>query len=157
VEITIPYDGLIVLYGKCYAVLSGTTGPNGAQVQIDAVEGGLPIFPYYTQAGLSGFVNTGANYFPAVVTRTYYKEAGTYEFRLEAKATQPSPALAQTWDHVLTALYFPTAYGYTTVSTKTAGGVATPPPGSDSRGSGRLGETIRDDAPLVGDSARTDR
>lgn len=125
-EITIPYDGLIVLYGKCYIVLSGATGPNGAQVQIDAVEGGLPIFPYYTHAGLSGFVNTGTNYFPAFATRTYYKEAGTYEFRLEAKATHPSPAVAQTWDHVLTAMYFPTVYGYTTVSFKSAKGFPRP-------------------------------
>lgn len=112
VEIEIPSDGYVVLYGKCYAVLSGTTGPNGAVIQIDETEGGPPLFPYYTQAGMSGFVNSGTNYFPAFVSRVYFKEAGTYEFRLEGKATHPLPAIAQTWDHILTAMYFPTSYGW---------------------------------------------
>ena len=111
-EIEIPADGFIVLYGKCYAVLSGTTGPNGAKVQIDQEEGGPALFPYYTQAGLSGYVNTGDNYFPMFVTRVFYREAGIHEFRLEGLATHPLPALAQTWDHILTAVYYPSAYGW---------------------------------------------
>ena len=110
VSITIPRDGYIVLYGKCYAILSGTTGPNRARVQIDETEGGAAIYPYYTIAGLGGYVNTGESYFPMYVTRTYYKTAGTYEFRLEGKADQSPPALARTWDHILTAVYYPTQY-----------------------------------------------
>jgi hypothetical protein len=111
-EIEIPADGFVVLYGKCYAVLSGTTGANGAQVQIDEDEGGSALFPYYTRAGLSGYVNTNENYFPIYVTRVYYKEAGTWQFRLEGLATNPLPALAQTWDHILTAVYYPSSYGW---------------------------------------------
>lgn len=111
-EITIPEDGYIVLHGKAYVLLSGTTGPNSARVQIDQNEGGLSEFPYYTQAGLSGYVNTGINYFPIYVTRTYYKTAGIHEFRLEGFAVEPLPAIAQSWDHVLTAVYYPTSYGW---------------------------------------------
>lgn len=112
VDLTIitPDDGYIVLYGKCYFLLSGTTGPNSAIVQIDENEGGGPSFPYYTIAGLSGYANSGTNYFPAFVTRVYYKSKGQYTFRLEGKASNETPAVAQTWDHVLMAAYYPTSY-----------------------------------------------
>ena len=110
VTIEIPDDGYIVLIGKCYILLSGTTGANAALVQIDENEGGTTQFPYYTIAGLSGYVNSGTNYFPAFVTRIYYKQKGTYTFRLEGKANNPLPAVAQTWDHILTAYYYSTSY-----------------------------------------------
>ncbi len=121
-DITIPDDGYIVLYGKCYLLLSGTTGANSARIQIDEEEGGTDLFPYYTQAGLGGYVNTEVNYFPIYVTRTYYKTAGTYTFRMEGRAINPLPAVAKTWDHILTATYFSTSYGWVS-------GVATNPSG----------------------------
>ncbi len=111
VDITIPNDGYIVLHGKCYVLLSGTTGANSAHVQIDANEGGSSLFPYYTVAGLGGYVNTATSYFPVYVTRTYFKSAGTYTFRMEGRAVDSSPAVAKTWDHILTAIYYPTGYG----------------------------------------------
>ena len=110
VDITTPADGYILLVGKCYLLLSGTTGPNNALVQIDETEGGGTQFPYYAQAGLSGYVNTGTNYFPIFVQRAYYKPAGTYTFRLEARASYPLPARAECWDNILTAIYYPTEY-----------------------------------------------
>ena len=110
VEITIPTNGYILLHGKCYAILSGTTGPNRARVQIDDIEGGSAVFPHYTIAGLGGYVNTGESYFPMYVTRAYFKTAGTYEFRLEGKTDHSLPAVARTWDHVLTAVFYPTQY-----------------------------------------------
>lgn len=112
VEITIPADGYIVLHGKCYVLFSGTTGPNTAHVQIDENEGGTSQFPYYTVAGLGGYVNTSTSYFPVYVTRTYYRTAGTYTFRMEGRASYSLPAEAKTWDHILTAVYYPTAYGW---------------------------------------------
>jgi len=122
IEIEIPSDGFIVLYGKCYALLSGTTGPNGAKVQIDDEEGGTALFPYYTRAGLSGFVNAGINYFPMFVTRVYYRPAGIHQFRLEGIATHSLPALAQTWDHILTAVYYPSSYGWVSLIAPTPDG-----------------------------------
>ncbi len=110
VTIETPADGYVVLYGKCYLLLSGTTAANSAIVQIDENEGGGTQFPYYTIAGLSGYQNSGTNYFPVFITRVYYKNQGTYTFRLEAKANNPLPAVAQSWDHVLTAFYYPTSY-----------------------------------------------
>ncbi len=110
IEIAIPTGGYIVLHGKCYVLLSGTTGPNSAIVQIDENEGGSSQFPYYSQAGLGGYVNTSTNYFPVYVTRTYHKSAGSYTFRMEGRASNTLPAEAKTWDHVLTAVYYPTSY-----------------------------------------------
>lgn len=109
-DITIPDDGYIILEGKCYVELSGTTGPNVALIQIDETEGGSSSFPYYTLAGLGGYVSTNASYFPIYVTRPYYKAKGTYTFRMEGRAQNPSPAVAVSWDHVLTATYYPTDY-----------------------------------------------
>lgn len=112
VEITTPTDGYIVLHGKCYTRFSGTTGPNMALIQIDLDESGPALFPFYTKVGLSGYVNILPSFFSVYTTRTYWKEAGTYEFRLEGMATDESPALAESWDHILTAVFYPTAYGY---------------------------------------------
>lgn len=108
--IEIPADGYILLQGKCYLLLSGTTGPNIAQVQIDDEEGGSALFPYYSVAGLNGYVNTGINYFPLFVTRVFHLDAGKYVFRLEGMAMNPPPASAESWDHILVATYYPTSY-----------------------------------------------
>jgi len=110
-EIETPADGYIVLEGKCYVQLSGTTGPNVALVQIDQNEGGGSQFPYYTLAGLGGYASTNESYFPVYVTRVYYKQQGIHDFRMEGRANDPPPAEARSWDHVLTATYYPTSYG----------------------------------------------
>lgn len=110
-EIETPAVGYIVLQGKCYVELSGTTGPNVALVQIDETEGGGSQFPYYTLAGLGGYVNTNESYFPVYVTRVYWKQQGIYGFRMEGRANNAAPALARSWDHILTATYYPTSYG----------------------------------------------
>ena len=110
-QIETPADGYIVLQGKCYVELSGTTGPNVALVQIDQTEGGGSQFPYYTLAGLGGYVNSNESYFPIYVTRVYWKQAGIHYFRMEGRANHAPPAQARSWDHVLTATYYPTSYG----------------------------------------------
>ncbi|MEE8404518.1 MAG: hypothetical protein V3S17_03915 [candidate division Zixibacteria bacterium] len=110
VDITTPADGFILLHGKCYLLLSGTTGPNNALIQIDEDEAGPSEFPYYTIAGLGGYANTATSYFPVYVTRIFFKPAGSYTFRMEGRASFSPPAEAKSWDHILTAVYYPTAY-----------------------------------------------
>ena len=110
IDITTPADGYILLHGKCYLLLSGTTGPNNAFVQIDDDENGPSEFPYYTVAGLGGYANIGTSYFPIYVTRVFFADAGTYTFRMEGRASFPPPAEARSWDHYLTAVYYPSAY-----------------------------------------------
>lgn len=109
-DIAIPTAGYIVVQGKCYLRLSGTTGPNTALVQIDENEGGGSQFPYYQEAGLGGYVNTDVNFFPVFVSRVYYRQAGVHTFRMEGRANHPPPAVAVSWDHVLAATFFPTSY-----------------------------------------------
>jgi hypothetical protein len=110
VTIGMPAPGYIVIHGKCYVMLSGTTGANSARIQIDDEPGGVSHYPHFTQAGLSGYVNTGTNYFPVSVIRVFYREAGSHTFRMEGMAMQPAPATAETYDHVLVAAYYPTSY-----------------------------------------------
>jgi hypothetical protein len=105
-----PAPGYIVLRGKCYLMLSGTTGANSARIQIDDEQGGVSHYPHFTQAGLSGYVNTGINYFPISVIRVFYRDAGVHTFRMEGMAMQPAPATAETYDHVLIGAYYPTSY-----------------------------------------------
>ena len=108
ISVEIPDEGYIMLFGKCYVMLSGTTGPNGAQIQIDDNQGGPAHYPYYQHVGMSGFVNAGLNYFPVMASRIFYRPAGSYTFRLEGLATHAAPAVAESWDHILLAQYFPT-------------------------------------------------
>ncbi len=110
VTIGIPAPGYIVLRGKCYLMLSGTTAANSARIQIDDEPGGVSHYPHFTQAGLSGYVNTGINYFPISVIRVFYRDAGVHTFRMEGMAMQTAPAVAETYDHVLVAAYYPTSY-----------------------------------------------
>lgn len=123
-QITLPNSGYIVLTGKCYVLLSGTVGPNSAIVQIDTDFGGSTEFPYYQIVGLSGYANSGINYFPVFVQRAYFASAGTYRFRLEGRANNATPARAESWDHVLFATYYPTSYSSVKALTSDPGGFA---------------------------------
>lgn len=128
VNIGIPTDGYIVLDGKCYVVLEGTTGPNVALIQIDEEEGGTSQFPYYTLAGLDGYATSGEHFFPIYVTRIYYREAGQYTFRMEGRASYPPPAEVRTWDHVLKATFIPSDYGFVGKVTMDPAGYSSPRP-----------------------------
>ena len=123
VDIEAPADGYIILDGKCYVILDGTTGPNVALIQIDTEEGGPSQFPYYQLAGLHGYVDSGENYFPVYVTRIYAADAGEHTFRMEGRAEFPLPARARSWDHVLRAVFVPTDYGVASAAVRNAAGI----------------------------------
>lgn len=112
-SLTIPTSGYIVVEGKCYGKTWGTTGRNQGYVQIDETPGGLAAYPYYMQFGLGNHAGTAANYFPVYVTRVYQKSAGTYTFYMEgiADASNAAAAVTETWDHMITATFYPTSYG----------------------------------------------
>lgn len=110
VEIEIPTDGFVVVHGKCYVVFSGTTGANRAWIQIDMTSGGLGKFPFYNMVGLGGYVNTNDNFFPVHVMRVYSLKAGTHTFIMEGEALDSPPANAETWDHQITATFYPSHY-----------------------------------------------
>ena len=112
-SITIPTSGYIVVEGKCYGKTLGTTGRNQGYVQIDETLGGNTDYPYYMQFGLGNHAGTATNFFPVYVTRVYQKSAGTYTFHMEgiAAASNAAGAVTETWDHMITATFYPTSYG----------------------------------------------
>ncbi len=113
VSIPIPAPGYVVVEGKCYVQLGGAATFNYAFVQIDQTAGGGAVFPYYARAGSSGLPNASSYFWPVYVTRIYYfAVAGTYTFRMEGETSNGGGgAFAQSWDHIMTATYYPTAYG----------------------------------------------
>jgi hypothetical protein len=123
-SITIPTSGYIVVEGKCYGETYGTTGGNYGYVQIDETPGGIDAYPYYARFGLGNHAGTGHNFFPVYVTRVYQKSAGTYTFYMEGIADpfNGAGAVTKTWDHMITATFYPTSYG--SVSTLVASGEA---------------------------------
>lgn len=111
VTITIPASGYIHLMGQCYVRTYGSTNDLRIYIQIDETSGGSYETPYVTGAGMSSFNSSSASYYwPVFVQRVYYKEAGTYTFRLEGMHTDDAHTSSAS-QYTLTALYFPTAYG----------------------------------------------
>lgn len=118
--ITIPAAGYIMLSGGGTLESTGTNKVNQAYMQIDEIPDGGLESPYYSLAGSGDHDTPSAfHYFSMSVQRIYYKEAGTYEFRLEGQAhpLNGSNAVAKILNPYLTAVYFPTSYGAVSVST----------------------------------------
>ncbi len=147
VTITIPAPGYVVVNGKCYVRTGGAATFNYAYVQIDQTAGGGAVFPYYALAGSSGLPNASDYFWPMYVTRTYYfGVAGTYTFRMEGETVNGGGgASAASWDHIMTATYYPTAYGgvVTAVAADQAGQFeqATPVPSRETPGMTKVAST----------------
>ncbi|KAA3631603.1 MAG: hypothetical protein DWP97_12645 [Calditrichaeota bacterium] len=112
--ITIPTDGYITVRGTGTVTTTGTNKSNSTRVQIDEFEGGVSEVPYFTQVGLGDQDSPSAiNYFSISAERVYFKEAGTYEFRLEAVPAPGNGSGAQSTvsNGIITAMFVPTAYG----------------------------------------------
>lgn len=111
ITIATPADGYIVLSGKAYFNLYGTTAVNMVTTVISETSGGVYDAPYFEAVGSSGYVNTDINAFTAHPQRVYYKTAGTYTFYLSARQVIGSFGTAIGGFGILTASYFPIAYG----------------------------------------------
>ncbi len=109
-SITIPVGGYIVVRAKTQFRTYGNSAGKYAFFQIDETAGGDRLGGAYeveVGSGADGF------YLPVVVERVYFKPAGTYAFRLEGRAYEANPGgtVTQAWAHVITATFYPTAYG----------------------------------------------
>lgn len=113
VTITIPSSGYILLHGKGYGLIGGTTGVVSGYAQIDETAGGGFLFPFFTFMGRSAhYSSTATTYVPYYCTRTYFKTAGVYTFRLEGNTDGGVPAgTLRSAVHSLTAVFYPTSYG----------------------------------------------
>lgn len=113
ITITIPAAGYIVLDGRSIAWLGGVTGSNQVYMQIDETAGGSISGSNWTKAGLSVYGSTANSFFPMYTSRTYFKNAGTYTFRLEAAEVSGNASgnTCNVYQTLLRAVYYPTSYG----------------------------------------------
>ncbi len=139
VQITIPTSGYIVVTGRCYLRISGATTQNYIQTQIDEIAGGTLITPHSTKCGMALFPSAGNFYYNAAATRTYFKGAGTYTFRLEGLKTFGTHSVSA-FNALVSAVFYPTSYGPTTT---TVSSITDAPPGS------RAIQVIVDEDPTV--------
>ena len=144
VQITTPASGYIVVEaGGQHAIDTNGSVSNYADLQIDETAGGALDNHYL----VSGYVGSGGptaiGYHPIAVRRTYFKGAGTYTFRLEARGTNSAGLTSYIWNPVITATYYPTAYGTVTAAPNLAssGDADSAAPSVSSAGIQRGGET----------------
>jgi|GEM_PF-2219485 len=113
VTITIPTAGYIVLEGMGTGLCTGTDYTNQCIVNIDSDTGGVPSWPNYVIFG--GDAQRGA-YYPLAVSRTFFRNGGTYTFYLKASQFFGNTAGASDWieNPSLRATYYPSSYGSVT-------------------------------------------
>ncbi|MEW5700754.1 MAG: hypothetical protein AB1792_00805 [Candidatus Zixiibacteriota bacterium] len=111
-SITTPAAGYINVQGRTTGHTWGTTGINIAFCQIDESAGGDVLYPNSVEFGRGSGPATD-EWETVFVDRVYFKPAGTYVFRLEARAFEfnGSGACLAVRNSRITACFFPTAYG----------------------------------------------
>jgi len=140
ITITIPAAGYIIVDARGGIF---TTTPDeyiSAAVQIDETEGG-DFDPYYSTYGSS---DSGIAHDAFYISRVYYKPAGTHSFLFEGLSSYTGSGLA--WASVdnlmMTARYYPTAYGdvevYVSPAAAAAFDQATPIAADNNNSSSRL-------------------
>jgi hypothetical protein len=111
VTIQVPEPGYVFLAGRGMVELNGTTDINGIRMQIDTAAAGGDQFGLYSYVLFNQFPSTGIHYFDCSAQRTYIIDTpGEYTFRLEARKFGTNGTARIYWP-ILTAQYFPTAYG----------------------------------------------
>lgn len=108
--ITIPASGYIHLTASAQFRITSASGADYIGFQIDEGAGGSQDFDYYYYTGWTSATEEGTHYLPGHAQRTYFKSAGTYTFRLEARDAQGTSS-KYAWNPIITAIYVPTSYG----------------------------------------------
>ena len=125
VTITIPTDGYITVQGRSVFTVGGPAGRNLVYLQIDEGAGGAEDAAHLSEAGLDAHSNSGTHRLIQTVyaDRVYFMAAGTYTFRLEARAIEDnsSGAISELRNSSITASFFPTSYGTVTTLTTASG------------------------------------
>lgn len=111
--LTTPAPGFIVVEAVGQSRFAGTNvnRPNYFDYQLDETSGGDLDSNFYQRIGFGASAAIANTWWPFSIRRTYYKpEAGTFVFRLEA-ADRSIEGTKSIWNSVITATYFPRAYG----------------------------------------------
>jgi hypothetical protein len=108
--ITIPAAGYVVCEATTTIGFLGTTGANWVYYQIDETAGGYEDQLHFAAAGFWVAPNASYVLLGGATRRIYFKQAGTYTFRLEAMDASEF-GYKELYNSTLTLTYFPTAYG----------------------------------------------
>jgi hypothetical protein len=109
VTIDIPSDGYVLLIGQCRFEITGGSMAAQMSLQIDENQGGFQQDPYHATTTIDNFPTASYYEYSMSVQRIYFKSAGSYTFRLEARKVGLQTIKAV--DPTLTAVYLPTSYG----------------------------------------------
>ncbi|MEE9429810.1 MAG: hypothetical protein V3V16_02145 [Melioribacteraceae bacterium] len=129
VTISVPKSGYIFVSGRGTTRLFGTTSFNGIYMQIaDEIGNAESTFSLgsFSFIYMSSFPTVGTYYYDCSVQRVYTVEEGTYTYRLQAQKYLNNGS-ADVRAPVLTAQYFPTAYGNVSVSSSNSSIITTAP------------------------------
>ncbi|MGH8014665.1 MAG: hypothetical protein ACREBV_00555, partial [Candidatus Zixiibacteriota bacterium] len=112
VTITIPVTGFIFLNARTNLRFYGWTTSSTGLVQIDEVTGGGEIAGQFSSVGFSSYPSGGDYKLNCTSQRTYFKSAGTYTFRLEAKKLiSIAQSQVEASSSIITAVFVATSYG----------------------------------------------
>jgi hypothetical protein len=109
--LTIPAGGYIVVEATSYVTHVFSTANAILSVQIDEGAGGGVDAPHNIWAGMFSPPDFTPFYMPVSARRTYFKSAGTYTFRLEARREGNTDGNTVLNYPVITATYYPTSRG----------------------------------------------
>jgi hypothetical protein len=109
VSITTTAAGYIVVDGAGQVSMNGSGSDTYVMLQIDETAGGGVDAVHNRSVGFNTPPNGGDYYFTGSVTRTYFKSAGTYTFRMEG--TRFGSTNASMGGITIRATFFPGSYG----------------------------------------------
>ncbi|MEZ5357332.1 MAG: hypothetical protein R3F48_00785 [Candidatus Zixiibacteriota bacterium] len=110
----IPVPGYLKITARYFLRLGGTTGINGAFIQVDTLSGGSLTFPHYNFHYHSAFPSTGDHYEPAAFSTLFYfneSGSGVRYFYLNGRLASGATGTAEIGRIQIIAEFYPTSYG----------------------------------------------
>ena len=110
-QVQTPTSGYLKVTLRYFLRLSGTTGINGAFIQIDSVSGGTLTLPYYNFHYHDAFPSTGDHYESASFSRVFYFEnSASRPLYINARLASGATGTVDIGRMHVTVEYFPTSY-----------------------------------------------
>lgn len=107
VTIDAPSPGVVLVHFAGQAAFSGTTSPNGMDLQIDTEAGGTTIEEAYFRVAQGTPANTGTEWRPVALQRAFEVTAGSHTYRAEAAAYSTLDGVRWVWNPSITATWYP--------------------------------------------------
>ncbi|MEZ5357333.1 MAG: hypothetical protein R3F48_00790 [Candidatus Zixiibacteriota bacterium] len=109
-QVTTPSHGYLKVTIRYFLRLGGTTGINGAFIQIDSVSGGSLTLPHYNFHYHNAYPSTGDHYEPAMLSRIFYLGGGSRPLYINARLATSASGTVDIGRIHITTEYYPTGY-----------------------------------------------